>query len=286
VPDPPRPVLVTGANRSGTTWVGRVLGRSAALEYIWEPYNPLVRAWPHNRVPHFFTGPYDAQPAVDEISDALMRLRSRGHVYGPHPETVAREVRRRWRFRDARRHHRVPLLKDPLAVLLARHLQDRHGMTVVLCVRHPAGFVSSLLRLGWDYDFENLLAQPQLMRRLEPWREQMEHTINRTGPMLHRVTLFWRVVYGSMLAGDLAPRDPFVVRHEQSSAAPVETFRALFERVGVAFTPDIEAAASAEADAGMSESWRTRLDADQLAYIRRETAPEAEPWGYGDAAWS
>ncbi|MBV9293231.1 MAG: hypothetical protein JO222_12335, partial [Frankiales bacterium] len=200
-------------------------------------------------------------------------------------ETVAREIRRRWQFRDARRHHRVPLLKDPLAVLLARHLQDRHDMTVVLCVRHPAGFVSSLMRLGWDYDFENLLAQPQLMKRLEPWRAEMEPTLGRTGPMLHRVTLFWRVVYGSMLDGDLAPRDPFVVRHEESSAAPVETFRALFDRVGVPFSPDIEAAAVAEADVALSESWRTRLTAEDIAYIRETTQPEAVRWGYDDTAW-
>src|SRR5207302_7782755 len=54
VPQPPRdprlltaPILVTGAIRTGTTWVGEVLARNPELEYVWEPYNPLVRAWPH-----------------------------------------------------------------------------------------------------------------------------------------------------------------------------------------------------------------------------------------------
>jgi hypothetical protein len=285
VAEPVRPVLVTGAIRSGTTWVGTVLGRSPALEYVWEPFNPLVRAWPHNRVPHFFTGPYDAQPAIQQIADALMQLRSRGHLYGPHPETIAREVRRRWRFAQARHAHRTPLLKDPLAVLLARYLQDRHDMTVVLCIRHPAGFVSSVMRLGWDYDFENLLAQPKLMRRLEPWREEMQARINRTGPMLERVTLLWRVIHGALATTDLAPRDPYVVRHEAASAAPVETYRALFARVGVELTPDIAAAAKGEADSSRTATWRANLSDDDIAYVKETTAPEAAYWGYGADAW-
>src|SRR5690348_6870659 len=91
------PILVTGAIRTGTTWVGETLARGAGIEYVWEPYNPLVRAWPHSEVPHFMTGPYDAQPVVDDIATALVAFRSRGRSFG-HPETVAREVRRRARF--------------------------------------------------------------------------------------------------------------------------------------------------------------------------------------------
>jgi len=229
-----RPVLVTGAIRSGTTWVGETLGRSPALEYIWEPFNPLVRAWPHSRVPHFFTGPYDAQPVVDDIASALFSMRSRGRLVG-HPESTAREVRRRLRFAQARRAGRLALLKDPLATLLARHLEDRYDARVVLCVRHPAGFAASCLRLGWDYDFENLLGQPELMRRLEPWRDEMTATLGRAGPMLDRVALLWRVLHGSLATGDLAPQAAYVIRYEEAAAHPAETFRALFSHLGLAF---------------------------------------------------
>jgi hypothetical protein len=274
----PSPVLVTGAIRSGTTWLGELLGRSPALEYVWEPFNPLVRAWPHNRVPHFMTGPYDAQPAVDGIADRLMQLRSGGRLLA-HPEAVARELRRRRRFAAARRAGRRPLLKDPLAVLLARHLEDRYGAAVVLCVRDPAAFVSSCLRLGWDYDFENLLAQPLLMRRLEPWRAEMEARTSRRGPMIERVTLLWRVIYGALATGDLAPTHPLVVRHEIASTRPVETLRAVCAHVGVPLTPELESAAEQRADAGRAESWRQHMTADQIAAVRTATAAEAEHWG-------
>jgi len=277
-------VLVTGAIRSGTTWVGEMLGRNPALEYIWEPFNPLVRAWPHDRVPHFFTGPYDAQPIVDDIARALVSLRSKGSLVG-HPEPVVREVRRRLQFATARRAGRTALLKDPLATLLARHLEDRFDFRVVLCVRHPAGFVASCMRLGWDYDFENLLAQPQLMQRLQPWHDEMAATVGRAGPMLDRVALLWRVLYGALAVGDLAPAAAYLVRYDDAAGRPAETFRALFGHLGLDLAPGIASAATAAADAGRAEAWRTQLTTDEINRVRLMTRPEAEQWGYDAATW-
>jgi hypothetical protein len=278
------PLLVTGAIRTGTTWVGETLGRSPDLEYIWEPFNPLVRAWPHSAVPHFYTGPYDAQPLVDDIATALLALRSRGRLVG-HPESTARELRRRRAFAAARRAGRTPLLKDPLAALLARHFQDRFAVRTVVTVRHPAGFVASCLRLGWDYDFENLLAQPLLMQRLAPWREAMEATVGRTGPMLDRVSLLWRVIYGALGDGELAPAAPYLFSYEQAVADPTTAFRDLFRHLDLAFPPEIETAAAHGADATRADAWREQLTADDVARVRLLTQPEAERWGYDAAKW-
>lgn len=270
-------MLVTGAIRTGTTWVGETLARSPDLEYVWEPYNPLVRGWPHNLVPHFMTGPYDAQPLVDDIAASLVALRSRGSLVG-HPETVAREVRRRYRFAGARRAKRTLLMKDPLAVLLARHLEERFGFRVVLCLRHPAGFVASCMRLGWDYDFENLLAQPQLMERLQPWRDEMQATIGRKGPMLHRVTLLWRVVYGALADGELAPATPYVVRYEEA-VADASVFTEIVRALGVEVPSDAPGV-----DGTRTDAWRTQLSPEEIAYVRTQTEPEASHWSYADSS--
>ena len=52
----PRPILVTGAHRSGTTWVGRVLAAAdTPVGYIWEPFNPRHRPGTFPiRFPHYF----------------------------------------------------------------------------------------------------------------------------------------------------------------------------------------------------------------------------------------
>ena len=38
-----RPILVTGAHRSGTTWVGKMLALAPGVAYVHEPFNPLHR---------------------------------------------------------------------------------------------------------------------------------------------------------------------------------------------------------------------------------------------------
>lgn len=254
--------------------MGETLARGPGIEYVWEPYNPLVRAWPHSEVPHFMTGPYDAQPLVDDIATSLVAFRSRGSLLG-HPETVAREVRRRLRFASARRAHRTLLIKDPLAIFLAAYLQQRFGFRVVLCLRHPAGFVASCMRLGWDYDFENLLAQPQLMQRLAPWRDEMEATVARTGPMLQRVTLLWRVIYGALADGELAPAASYIVRYEDAVADPQQTFVQAADALGIALP-----AGAAQVDATRADAWRTQLSPDDVSYVRAATSPEAARWDY------
>ncbi len=37
-----RPILVTGGNRTGTTWTGKMLAASAAIGYIPEAFNTQV----------------------------------------------------------------------------------------------------------------------------------------------------------------------------------------------------------------------------------------------------
>jgi LPS sulfotransferase NodH len=37
-----RPILVTGAHRSGTTWVGKMLALAAGTGYAHEPSSPLL----------------------------------------------------------------------------------------------------------------------------------------------------------------------------------------------------------------------------------------------------
>ena len=58
----------------------------------------------------------------------------------------------------------TPLLKDPFAVLSLRWFAEVLHCRIVVTVRHPAAFASGLKRLGWSFDFGDLLRQPLLMR--------------------------------------------------------------------------------------------------------------------------
>jgi hypothetical protein len=56
-------------------------------------------------------------------------------------------------FLRGRALHQRPLLKDPFAVFSLPWFVERLDCRVVVTVRHPAGFASSLKRLNWPFDF-------------------------------------------------------------------------------------------------------------------------------------
>ena len=39
---PPKPILLTGSNRSGTTWTGKMIASSDEVFYVEEPFNCLI----------------------------------------------------------------------------------------------------------------------------------------------------------------------------------------------------------------------------------------------------
>ena len=69
-------------------------------------------------------------------------------------------------FTAGRIRHSRPILDDPYAVFSARWLADRHFCRVVYLVRHPAGIVSSLKRIGtrWSDNLPDIAAQPELIK--------------------------------------------------------------------------------------------------------------------------
>lgn len=52
------------------------------------------------------------------------------------------------------------LLKDPFAVFSVPWFAKKLNCQIVITVRHPAAFASSLQRLGWNFDFKDLLDHP------------------------------------------------------------------------------------------------------------------------------
>ena len=78
-------VLVAGLPRSGTTWVGEVLGRTAGARYLHEPDNHLLRPeawWAKRRL-----GPYPELDPGDDAAD-YERLWALAFAGGPRPSLL------------------------------------------------------------------------------------------------------------------------------------------------------------------------------------------------------
>lgn len=302
-----RPILVTGAHRSGTTWVGKMLAAEDGVAYISEPMNVLHRPGVlRARVPYWYTyittGNEDEYlPALREMLDfdyhlgaELRSLRSR--------KDLLRMVRDFHSFFVGNMHGERPLLKDPFAVFSAPWFAEKLDCQVVITVRHPAGFASSLKRLGWYFDFRDLLAQPLLMRdHLEVDRAAMESM--ESGDILGQAGLLWKLIYRSVHEYKQAHPEFHVVRQEDLALDPVTGFRDLYAGLGLHFSKGVERKIlessssenpkelarnrhhSVKMDSRASvKGWKKRLNTEELEHIRSMTDGVSQLF-YAEEAW-
>lgn len=301
------PILVTGTHRSGTTWIGKMLAADSGTAYISEPLNVLHRPGVlRAKVRHWYQyiceeNEAEYLPAFNELIeldyhllDEIRSIRSR--------RDFLRMGRDFLIFYNGLMRGQRPLFKDPFAVFSADWFAKRLNCRVVIAVRHPAAFVSSLKRLNWPFDFQDLLDQPLLMRDfLEPYRGQMESA--KSDDVIGQSALLWKLIYRSVHT--MLQRNPafIAVRHEDLSLDPVERYRELYKSLDLDFTPRVEKtilnASSSDNPAEPSrkniydvkldsrsniETWKKRLTEDEIKRIRTITE-EVSRLFYPDVEW-
>jgi hypothetical protein len=301
------PILVTGTHRSGTTWVGKMLAADACTGYISEPLNVLHRPGVFRAQVRYWyqyiceENENEYLPAFHELLEfdyhlwnEIRSLRSR--------RDVLRMGRDFFVFYNGLMRGLRPLLKDPFAVFSAPWFAKRLNCSVVIAVRHPAAFASSLKRLHWPFDFQDLLNQPLLMRdHLEPYREEMQST--RRDDVIGQAALLWKLIYHVVHTTRELHPDFLIVRHEDLSLNPIPGYRALYESLGLEFSPRVEKtilnSSNSENPVELSrkkvhaikldsranvDSWKKRLTAEEIQRIRKLTEDVSTLY-YSDAEW-
>jgi len=300
-----KPILVTGGHRTGTTWVGRMLAASGEAAYISEPLNVLHRPGVMSApVRHWYTyicpeNEAEYLPALRQtlgfryhLGREIASLRSR--------KDFLRMCRDGSTFLAGRFKHLRPLIKDPFAVFSAPWFASRLDCQVVITVRHPAAFASSLKRLGWMFQMHDLLDQPLLMRDyLEPYRSEMSALPDED--VVGRAALLWKMIYQVVDEYRRSHPNFLVVRHEDLSLDPLHGFRRLYSELDLDLTPGAQASimrSSSEANPSEISSvhatrvdsrlnlgnWRRRLDPAEIDRIRGITAGVVEGY-YPEGAW-
>lgn len=302
------PVLLTGAHRSGTTWVGRMLALSSGIGYINEPFNPhhqrgvCACAFPlwfqyvNRDNEHRFKRHLGATLAFRyRLIPQLMHTRSLDDV-----QSLLRDG---YTFAHSRVRHARALMKDPIAAFSADWLSRTFGMATVVLVRHPAAFAASLERLGWSHRFEDFLAQPALMEeQLRDFDGEIRDMVQADHDVIDHASLLWRMIYSVLRRYRTAHPAWIVVRHEDLARDPVSGFAELYRRLGLEYTQqiidrvdwyssgsgDLEAAAPPYAIRRDSEqtisSWRWRLSKEQQSRLRAQVEEEASEF-YTASEW-
>ncbi len=301
------PILVTGTHRSGTTWVGKMLAADAMTAYISEPLNVLHRPGVfHTKVEcwyQYICEENESQylPAFQELLefdynlwDEIRSLRSR--------KDFLRMGRDFLIFYNGLMRGQRALLKDPFAVFSTPWFAKRLNCKVVITVRHPAAFASSLKRLNWPFDFQDLLNQPLLMRdQLEPYRAEIQAM--KPYDVIGQAALLWKLIYRSVRAAGEQNQDFLIVRHEDLSRDPIAGYRDLYQSLGLEFTPQVEKfilnSSSSENPKELSHKkvhgykldsranidiWKKRMTTEEIDRIH-EITQEISPFYYSDAEW-
>jgi hypothetical protein len=301
-----RPILVTGSHRSGSTWVGKMIASHPRVAYVEEPFNAHVRAeCPVRHMWHLVTEEDEA--AFRAYVGGVLRFR---HPWG---ESLRGGPAARWladaafgtllglwrRLRGAR-----PLLKDPIALFSAEWLAETFGMDVVVLIRHPAAFASSLKRLGWTFPFPDLLAQSRLLKGpLAPFEDDIRRVYAAPEDVIDHAVLIWRILHYTILKYRLRHPEWVFVRHEDLSLRPAEEFRALFDRLGLDFREDVRRTVEAFTSRGNASeapegavhelrrdsranvwNWAHRLSPAEVARVRAGTEDLARHF-YPEPGW-
>ena len=206
-----RPILVTGMHRSGTTWLGHMLCAGGSLIHIGEPLSVLNRQTIlKSKVDRWYTY------IGEDNEDLYLRHYQDAVTFRPHPIQDIRRARlgsprdpiripKRWASLVLGRvQGRSLLIRDPFSVFSLGWFARRLGFQIVVIVRHPLAVVASLKRLGYAFDFGNLLEQTSLMNeRLERFRPDMEKAAGSRERCSEQGSLLWRIVY-EWVAEDLS----------------------------------------------------------------------------------
>ena len=166
-------ILVTGANRSGTTWVGKMLSCSNRLLQVWEAFNFLMPpeskiagANPFSRQYHYILE--SETPTVKGyinrriLSSAYMtnkpnnsKFRLLFKIFGTFNNLLSLKM-----------NTQQILFKDPIALLSAEWLVREYQAQVVVLIRHPAAYVNSIKRVNWDMSLDEFLPQSEFLATL------------------------------------------------------------------------------------------------------------------------
>lgn len=305
-----RPILVTSAHRCGTTFIGRMLAEAPEAVYIQEPFNPHYRNTGicSARFDRFFTWVHNGNET--NYHRSLKRLvelrpntiRGLGRARNRRSISAVFELARSWR--KARKHGHRALLKDPMALLSAPWLAESLDVQVVVVIRHPAGFVSSVKRLGWQTAIWDLTEQTGLGETLFPdWLERAKQLAGRDADIIDQAATFWAICFS--IIDDYRRKHPdwVFVYYEDLCKSPEASFRSLYQRLGLTYTAEVGATikrfttSENPNEASVDETyapidshknatrWRERLTEDEIARIREITADVASQF-FPRESWS
>ena len=239
-----KPILVTGSHRSATTWVGQVLAASPKTAYILEPFNNRIESGIIKTIStNMFQ--YICEENSEPYEEILAQVFHYKYPLCRNLEKVktVRNVAKIIRAQGLSFLHRIrkdiPIIKDPIALFSAEWLCKTFDMNVLVMIRHPAAFCSSLKIKGWTFDFNDFLNQPLLMTRyLDVYEEEIREYAKNEKDIIDQAILVWNCIYHTVCLFQEKYSEWLFIKHEDLSLDPVNRFHSIYKAFDLEFTEE------------------------------------------------
>jgi hypothetical protein len=206
------------------------------------------------------------------------------------------------------------LLKDPVAIFSAPWIADNFSADVLVLIRHPAAYVSSVLRENWHMqDFECVfLQQPKLLARFgeddiqlieETVQIQLGKSTDRSS-LIRQAASLWRLFHTIITQYQKEHDQWLFVRYEDLAGDPMKCFDSIMQQLGlpeegfgqvhakVAETALVKETSQRVADGHVKKydsrverhRWKFEISEQEITEIRSIVEPVSHEF-YCDAEW-
>ena len=301
-----KPILITGSHRSGTTWAGNMLCAAPKAAYVHEPFNINPMLFNPCDFEHWFE-----YICVQNEAKYLEKLRNLIAFKYPllsslkkasSARDIAKIFRNYGQFLYFNANNYTPVLKDPIALFSASWLAETFDMNVLVMIRHPAAFCSSLKLKDWQFDFTYFLNQPLLMEEyLTPFDDEIKAHVAEKKDIISQAILLWNCIHHTIgIYQEKHPSWTFL-KHEDLSLDPVSEFKKVYQSFDLEFTEKVNAAI--EASSGTHNpteqqsnnefvrnskanitNWKSRLTEAEIELIKEKTGDVSKKF-YNESEW-
>jgi len=302
-------LLITGINRSGSTWIGQTLAKSNYVRYVHEPFNVIIAKNKYSYdIPQWFH--YVSQGEEKEYRQYIKRIlwlsdnpiEDIYKAFGTNSSRpiLSRSLRNLFPSIIGVR----PIVKDPIAIFSADWLYENFPMDVVVIIRHPAAYVWSVLKdSSHMHSFQRIFfEQPDLLKLTKPFQDDIYLASDESLPLYHRAAIFWKITHHIIKQYQQQYTEWIFIRYEQIASQPIEQFQGLTRRLSLEWTSTMndyilqrslnENLAEYNYKAHIKSynsteqymSWKNHLDKTTIQKIRDITQPVSD-YFYADDDW-
>jgi len=279
-------IFLTGLPRSGTTWAAKMFSFSPSVNYIsGEPFNPgfskelfgydwlwyyAISGQENVEFNHNLKNIFNQSWSFEDFKRRLQFLiKSDNKNIKPYLRII------KLFYFYLCRNNRVTLLKDPTGFFSTEQISAMFNSKVILMTRHPAAFIESMMRVKWEFNFDNIYLQKHLKCQLEEYWDLIEYYAQNSLSIkpLDKHILIWNIYHHLIFEWGNKHKDWTIVSHEQLSANPVNEFKQLYNKLNLEYNEKVE-----DSIIEYTKSSNETLPGNQVQQLKRNSISVTEIW--------